>query len=122
MVIAILEGFPDDVVAARAVGQVTRQDYASVLIPRVEVAARRHEKLRCYYEIGGDFTGMKAGAIWADLRIGVEYWTRWERVAVVTDHAWVKRAVNVFRFLMPGQARVYPTNEKAKACAWLEAP
>ena len=48
---------PDNVVAARAVGQrVTRQDNDAVLIPRVEATAKR--KIRCYYETGADFVGM----------------------------------------------------------------
>ena len=79
-------------------------------------------EIRCYYEIGTDFAGMEPGAVWEDFRVGVEYWTRWERVAVVTDVAWIKHVVNAFRFLMPGQLRVFPTGEKETARAWVEAP
>ena len=79
--IEIIEGFADNVVAARAVGRVTREDYELVLIPRVAAAARVHPKLRCYYEISGDFASMAPGAMWEDFKIGVEYWTRWERIA-----------------------------------------
>ena len=32
--IKILEGFPDNVIAASAAGRVTRQDYEAVLIPQ----------------------------------------------------------------------------------------
>jgi hypothetical protein len=120
-VIKILEGFRDNVVAASAVGRVTRQDYDAVLIPRVEAAAKRYPKIRCYYEIGADFASMEPGAVWEDFRVGVEYWTRWERVAAVTDVAWIAHVVNALRFLMPGQIRVFPTSEKEAARAWIEA-
>jgi hypothetical protein len=120
--IKILDGFRDNVIAASAVGRVTRQDYDAVLIPLVEQTAKRHPKIRCYYEIGTDFAGMAPGAVWEDFRVGVEYWTRWEHVAAVTDVAWIAHAVNAFRFLMPGQIRGFPTSEKEAARAWIEAP
>jgi hypothetical protein len=120
--IEILEGFSDNVVAARAAGRVTRQDYEVVLIPQVEATAKRHPKIRCYYEIGTDFGGMEPGAVWEDFRVGVEYWMRWERVAVVTDVSWITHVVNALRFLMPGQVRVYPTGEKETARSWVETP
>lgn len=119
--IEMLEGFSDNVVAGRAVGRVTRQDYELVLIPRVEAAARVHPMIRCYYEISGDFTGMEPGAMWEDFRVGVEHWTRWERVAVVTDVDWIAYVVNAFRFLMPGQVRVFPISERITAQTWIEA-
>ena len=120
--IRILEGFPDSVLAVAASGRLTRQDYEGVLEPRLQELAKRQSKLRCYYELTGEFTGMDAGAAWEDFRIGVGYWTRWERVAAVTDVAWIARVVNLFRFLMPGEVRVFPAAEQAAARAWIQAP
>ena len=120
--IKILEGFPDNVIAASAVGRVTRQNYEEVLIPRVEAIAKKHPKIRCYYEIGADFSGMEPGAVWEDFRVGVEYWTRWERVAVVTDVTWIANVVNALRFLLPGQIRVFPIDEKETAHDWVGVP
>jgi hypothetical protein len=120
--IKILEGFADNVIAAGAIGRVKREDYEALLIPRVEAIAKRHPKIRFYYEIGTEFAGMEPGAVWEDFRVGVEYWMRWERVAVVTDIAWITHVVNALRFLMPGHLRVYPTGEKEMARSWVEAP
>lgn len=119
--IEMLSGFSDNIVAARAVGRVTREDYESVLIPCVEAAAKKHRELRCYYEISGDFAGMALGAMWEDFKVGVEYWARWERVAVVTDVGWIAHTMDLFRFLMSAQVRVFPASEKAEAHAWIEA-
>lgn len=119
--IKLLDGFPNNVVAAIAIGLVTRQDYDTVLIPRIEAVAQTHAKIRCYYEIGPDFSGMEPGAMWEDLRVGVGYWTRWERVAVITDVTWIAQVVNAFRFLMPGSLRVFPSQQKDAASAWVTA-
>jgi SpoIIAA-like len=120
--IEILEGFPANVVAARAGGDVTRHDYEAILMPKVAAVAKSHPKLRCYYELGPDFTGMAPGAMWDDFLIGVEYLTRWERIAAVTDIAWIAHALNAFGFLMPGRVRVFGTRDKETARAWVAAP
>jgi len=117
--IEVLEGFPETVVAFAAKGRVTRRDYDEALLPAVETALRRHDKLRLYYELGPELTGFDAGAMWEDFKVGVGHWSRWERVAVVTDVAWIGHAVNAFRFMMPDQVRVFAMAQAAEARAWV---
>jgi hypothetical protein len=100
---------------------VTAEDYDRVLIPAVERALARHDRIRCYYELGAEFAGMAAGAVWRDFTVGIEHLARWERVAVVTDVDWIGHAVNAFRFLMPGAVRVFPTAAQADARIWVAA-
>jgi SpoIIAA-like len=119
--IEILSGFPDNVVACAAKGQVTKEDYERVLVPSVERALERNAKIRCYYELDAEFKGFDAGAAWEDAKIGLEHLTRWERVAVVTAVQWIRLATNAFRFLMPGQVRVFSPAESAQAKAWITA-
>jgi hypothetical protein len=120
-VIEMLEGFPENVVAAVAKGRVTRRDYDEVLVPAVEAAFRRRARARCYYELGREFSGMDAAAIWEDFRVGFGHLSGWERVAVVTDVDWVRLAINAFRFLVPGETRIFPTSEAAEARRWIAA-
>jgi hypothetical protein len=117
--IGIIEEFPDNVLGFVARGQVTKSDYEQVLIPKVEAALKRHHKIRLYYELGPQFSGIDAGAAWDDAKIGVEHLTRWERVAVVTDVDWMKHTISVFRFVMPGQLRVFPTAQTSEARIWI---
>jgi hypothetical protein len=117
--IEIIEAFPDNVVGLVAKGQVTRKDYEEILIPRVEAALKRHDKVRLYYELGSQYSGIDPGAAWEDLKVGVEHFTRWERAAIVTDVDWIRHMVNVFRFLMPGQMRVFATAKKSEARDWI---
>ena len=120
--IEIIEGFPDNVVGILAKGEVTRKDYLEVVIPTIEKALKRNAKLRLYYELGSEFTGIDLGAEWEDFKLGIEHLSRWERVAVVTDVAWIRHAVNAFRFLMPGEVRVFTTGQTSEARKWIVAP
>jgi hypothetical protein len=116
-----IESFPSNVVALMAKGQVTRKDYEQVVIPKVEDALKQHSKIRLYYDLGSQFTGIDPGAAWEDLKVAIEHLTRWERAAVVTDVDWIRHVVNAFRFLMPVQMKVFPTAQAAEARAWLTA-
>jgi SpoIIAA-like len=119
--IEMLESFPEGVVAAVAKGRVTRRDYDEVLVPAVEAAFRRRDKVRCYYEIGQEFFWMDAGAVWEDFRVGFGHLAGWERIAVVTDVDWVRLAINCFRFLVPGEVRIFSTSAAAEARSWVAA-
>ena len=119
--IRISSEFPDNVVAIACEGRVTRKDYDDVLVPAVKAALQRHQKIRLYYEITPQFSGIEPGAIWEDFIVGVETLLRWERVAVVTEVAWIRHTVNAFQFLMPGKVRVFSLGEAGAARDWIVA-
>jgi phosphoserine phosphatase len=114
-----LQGFPEYVVAFVGRGQVTKADYVSTLIPAVEKALAGRDRLRLYYELGADFTGIDADAIMEDFKIGMQHLTRWERAAVVTDVQWIAHAVSLFSFLMPGAIKVFSTKDANEARSWI---
>jgi SpoIIAA-like len=114
-----LEGFPDNVVALAGKGHVTKKDYEEVLIPAVEGAFKKHEKISFYYELGPQFSGIEMGAAWEDFKEGVRHFFRWEKMAVVTDVEWIRRTINGFGVFMPGELRVFPSSEAAAARTWV---
>jgi hypothetical protein len=116
-----LRDFPAHVLAFVCRGRVSKADYDTVLVPAVAAALKSNAKLRLYYETAEDFSGIDAGAIWEDFKVGMEHLTRWERVAVVTDVEWIKQTMRLFSFLMPGALRTFPTAQAAQARDWIVA-
>jgi len=114
-VIEIIKELPDNVVGIVARGRVTNEECNSVLRPAMEASLRRHGKIRLYYEVGSRFPG----AGWGDLDIGLDHLPQWERVAVVTDTAWVRQTVNALRFLIASEVRVFTTLEAEEGRAWI---
>lgn len=119
--IELLKGFPGNVVALSASGRVSREDYQEVVIPAVDRALAQHDKVRLYYEIGADFSGIDPGAMWADTKVGMGHFLRWERIAVITDVEWIRASVAAFGFLMPAAVNVYSTAEAETARKWISA-
>lgn len=117
--IKVLTDFPDNVAAFACHGQLTKDDYKTVLEPHIEEKLVRHKKLRAYTEIAPDFTGTDPGAYWEDMKFGFSHFFDWERAALVTDVEWMSRATQFFSFLMPGEWRTFPYAEASKAREWI---
>ena len=117
--IRMLEGLPDGVVGFEAVGEVHADDYKRVLDPALEKAMAAHDKVNVLYVLGEDFTGYTAAAMWQDAMVGMEDFSHWERVAVVSDTSWVHATVHAFAWMLPSRIRTFPVAERANAEAWL---
>lgn len=117
--IEILTGMPDGVAGFAAKGRVTRKDYEDVLIPKMLEVLNAHRKVRCYYELGPEFSGMDPGAAWEDFKLGIEHLTRWERLAIVTDVEWIRITLNIFRFLVPCELRLFAASDAAQGRNWI---
>jgi len=120
--IELLKGFPENVIAVSCKGKITKSDYDTVLVPTIEKALSAHDKVRLYYEAGPGFAGIEPAAAWEDFKVGMEHFTRWQRVAVVTDVDWIKHTMQIFSFIMPGDMRVFRTSEAEQARAWIVSP
>ena len=118
-VLQLIEGLPDSVVGVRAVGDVEDDDYEDVLVPAIDGCRRRHDKVRLLYVLGPDFTGFEADAMWEDAKLGARTFTSYERIAVVTDAAWLGRSARAMSWLMPGEVRAFHLDALDDATAWI---
>jgi SpoIIAA-like len=114
----LIEDLPDGVVGVEAHGKVTAEDYENVLVPAVE-AARKEGKVRLLYVFGDDFPDYSAGAAWEDAKLGIGHLRSWERIAVVSDEDWLRRAIGGLGWLMPGEIRVFETDDLDDAREWV---
>jgi len=116
-----IDGLPDHVVALRAVGKVTGEDYHAVLEPAVARATAGDAKARLLMVLGADFEGYDLGAVAADAGVGLGHMGSFERIAVVTDEGWVQHAIGLFGRMIPGEVRLFPDAEEAAARTWIAA-
>ena len=117
--IELMQDVPENVVAMTAKGKVTGADYENVIIPAVEAKLKDYDKIRLLYQIGPEYTGYEAEAMWDDAKVGMKHLTHFEKVAVVTDDKWLIRAVKAFGFMIPGEVRLFGNAELSAATAWI---
>ena len=118
MIKQISAGVESNVVALSAHGKVSHQDYERVVTPTIEAKMNLHSRIRFLFVLGDDFEGYTAEAMWDDAKIGVKYFSAFERIAVVTNIAWVKETVRFFGCFVPCPVKVFSNNEIQAAKAW----
>lgn len=117
--IRLTPGLPPGVVGFEAAGTVTAEEYRDVLDPAFDVAADAADKLRILAVLGPDFDGFEGGAMFEDAAAGLRHWSRWQRIAIVTDEGSVGTAVHWLGWLVPGDVRVFDPAQLAEARAWI---
>jgi hypothetical protein len=117
-----IAGMPAGTLGFSATGQVTARDYEQVIVPDIEAAFALNKKLRLLYHLGESFTGFDPGAMWDDAKLGLRHFSGWDRVALVTDVAWVRNLAVAMGFLAPAEIRLYDNAELEQAKAWIGEP
>jgi hypothetical protein len=115
-----IDGLPADVLGIEAVGKITHEDYRDRLIPKAE-AMMANGPIKALVVIRNELTDFSLGAMWDDQVFGLKHWRDASRLALVTDHAWMKTAVAIFQPFYPGRMKVFGLAELDAAKAWISA-
>jgi len=116
----LMESGGPNIVAVQGSGEITKDDYMSVLVPAAQNAFSKHEKIRVLYLIEDD-AEYAAGAMFEDAMLGVKHLFGWEKIAVVTDIEWITKAINGFQFLIPCPAKVFSKADLKDAKSWIKS-
>jgi SpoIIAA-like len=117
--IQILAGFPDDVLAISGVGQVSADDFRSVVIPALNDKRARYDRVSLYYELGPEFRGMSMRAAWEDTKIDITNWRAWRRIALVSDASWIMHFMRQIVERFHHRVRFFRTDQAEAARAWI---
>ena len=115
--IRVIENMPVGTVGVEARGEVTDEDYANVLVPALRTALEQGE-VRLLYVLDPGFT-YSPGAMWADTRLWAKNLKGWKRIAIVSDADWLENAVKAFGWMMPGEVKVFESDDVHDAKEWL---
>ncbi|HWB60338.1 MAG TPA: STAS/SEC14 domain-containing protein [Chthoniobacteraceae bacterium] len=118
--IEIIPELPDNIVAAKAHGKITAEDYKKTFIPVIEQKLAAHKKIRLLYQLGDDFSGYSLAAVFQDAKVGLAHWNGFDKIAVVTDVHWVADACKFFGAFIPCPVMVFPNAKLDEAKAWIE--
>lgn len=116
-----IKGLPGNVVGFNATGEVTGEDYETVLVPALAEAQDEHGKIRMLLFLGPEFEGYKAAAMWDDAKVGLKHFTHFEKTAIVTDNERVVRSIKTFGFMVPGEIQLFNNAGMEEAKSWIMA-
>ncbi|MDO3643358.1 STAS/SEC14 domain-containing protein [Mucilaginibacter sp. L3T2-6] len=116
-----IKDLPDHVVGIHAVGEVSKEDYEKVLIPRLEELVARQGEINYLLVLETDVGNFTAGAWWDDFKLGLKHFTKWNKIAIVTDQKLVEWFSDAFRLFIPGKSRGFSMAELDDAVKWISA-
>jgi hypothetical protein len=117
--IELIEGLPDDTVGVSLKGKIESGDYEKVLIPALEAARSKHDKVNILAVIGPEFDTYSGGALWDDTRFGVRHLSGWGNVAMVSDRDWVHHLSGVGKIFFGKRLRMFGMADLEQAKAWV---
>ena len=112
-----LSELPAGVIGFEVTGTVTAEDFRDVVLPAVETAARSGDVR--FMIVIPEFHGMTPGALWQDLRVGMENFRKWKRIALITDIEWMHHMTTLFGWMTPGDVKTFPMSQREQAIAWV---
>ena len=114
-----LSDLPSGVIGFEANGKIAAEDYRDVVLPALEQAAKAGD-VRCVI-VMQDFDGISGGAIWEDMKMGVQHLHAWKRIALVTDVGWMTHATSLFGWMTPGEVKTFALAERDAAVSWVSS-
>lgn len=119
--ILIRSEMPPGTIGFEVIGELTADDYRDVIDPALQ---RRlpDQALRVLILLDDRFESLAPGAVVADIKLWMEHHGDWDKIAVVTDHEWITRAVDAYPDFGSVTIRSFPTADLAAAQDWVGSP
>ena len=120
--VELLNDFPPHVAAYRASGKVHKEEYEKVVMHRVDEVAEQYGKINFLVRLETDMDNYSFAAFLDYLKVSFEHFTKWNRMAIVSDEAWLRMAYDALSVVVPGKIKGYKLNEYEAAKQWVSAP
>jgi hypothetical protein len=116
--IEILEQTQGNVIATKASGKLSAEDYAQ-LLPIMESVLKTHPKFRWYFEME-NFKGWEFEAFWDDLKFDIKHFNNFEKVAMVGDSTWEKWITQLMKPFTKAEVKYFSLSQKQEALDWIK--
>ena len=80
-----IENLKDNTLVFEAIGTVTGEDYEKTLIPALEEALQKYDKINFLYLLGESFESFDLKAMYNDSMVGIKHFFDFNKIAVVIN-------------------------------------
>ena len=118
--LSILPDTAGDLIVVQASETLNADDYQNILAPLIEEKLPTYGPLRVVIYLDPSFTGMTAGAIWEDAKLGLSHTEDFIRLAVVGGPEWVEWATKLGNYLIKGETQHFEERQFLQALHWVD--
>lgn len=113
--ITIIDDAPDNAAAFKATGDVNKEDYRNVVIPAIDALVKKQDKINFMLVLDTAIKNFSIGAFLQDLGVGLKHFTKWHKMAIVSESGVINRFSDLFSYIAPGEAKGFTHSELEKA-------
>jgi len=117
----LINDLPENVLGIKATGEVTADDLSTVLLPALEKQVELFDEINYLLVLETSVKNFSSGAWLEDMQAGIKHFTKWNKIAVVTDEPAVETFTDMFTIAVPGKSKGFKHAELSEAKAWVSA-
>ncbi|RZJ39526.1 MAG: STAS/SEC14 domain-containing protein, partial [Chryseobacterium sp.] len=112
-------GAPNNIAAFRATGEVTKENYQTVVLPEIERLLKQINHINFLLVLDTELENFTTGAWMQDALLGLKNLAKWNRSAIVTDFDTIISFTNGFSYIVPGEFKGFKKSEFDEAVTWV---
>lgn len=117
--INVIKDAPENVAAFRATREVDKQDYDTVVIPTIDGLVKKQDKINFMLVLDTSLSNFSIAALLKDIGIGLKHFTKWHKMAIVSESGTINSFTDIFSFIAPGEAKGFTHAQLTEATKWV---
>ncbi len=106
-------------VAFRATGDVHKADYDNILIPAVDALVQKQGRINFMLVLDTPVSHFSIGALMKDLGVGWKHFTKWHKMAIISESGAINTFTDLFSYIAPGTSKGFTHAHLDEAIAWV---
>jgi hypothetical protein len=117
----LINNLASHVIGLHAFAKVTEMEYKDALITLIENQLINNHHVNFVLVLETDIANFASGIWCGNMQIGLKYFFKWNKVAIVTDQTKVLGYSDLFKYLIPGKFRNFRLDQIDQAIRWVSA-
>jgi len=99
---------------------VSKEDFEQVVLPAFDAVDEAYDFIHFLVIMDNEVSDFSIGAWVQDMKAGIRHFTKWKKIAIVTDSTAVERFSDFFTLLTPGKSKGFKKKELNEALTWIK--
>jgi SpoIIAA-like len=119
--ISIIKDAPANVAAFRATGDVRKADYDNIVIPTIDALVEKQDSINFLLVLDTSLSNFTIAALLEDLAVGMKHFTKWHKMAIVSESGAINTFTDLFSYIAPGEAKGFTHAQLDEATRWVSS-
>jgi len=119
--ISVMSDIPHHVVAFKATGEITPEEYENTLVPAIKKLAAQTNEINFILYLDTESYNFTAAAWYKDALLNLKSLGTWNRSAIITDSSNIISFTKSFSYLVPGEFKGFSVENYEEAVLWVSS-